>query len=122
MSEPKSTQAPLQFVYPKLQSMSQPLGPQTALPFGVAPQLVPQVLQLVVSSSFRQAPLQRLKPGSQTMPHPLASHLAEPSTTVGHALSQPRQCAGSWLVSKHEPPQFSVPGGQLLTHMPEEHT
>jgi len=40
--------------------MSQPSSPQTALLFGLAAQLVPQVLQFAMSSSFRQAPLQGL--------------------------------------------------------------
>ena len=71
--------------------MSQPAGPHTALPFGLAEQLVPHVLQFWMSSSLRQAPPQGLKPSSQTMAQPLFPQLAEPFATEGHAVSQDMQ-------------------------------
>src|SRR5512138_3437428 len=101
--------------------MSQPAAPHTALLFGLAAQLVPHVLQFWISSSLRQAPLQGLKPVSHTMSQPLAPQLAEPFATVGHAVSQARQCAGSLVVSTQEPLQLTVPLGQSVTHLPSEH-
>ena len=54
------------------------------------------------------------------MPQLPPLHVALPFATPGQALPQLLQCAGSWLVSMQEPPQFSVPFGQSLTHLPSE--
>jgi hypothetical protein len=55
------------------------------------------------------------------MPQPVAPQLAEPFGTDGQAVSQLWQWAGSLAVSTHEPPQFVVPAGQLLVHLPSLH-
>lgn len=54
------------------------------------------------------------------MPQPVAPQVGEPLATVGHAVSQSWQCAGSVVVSTQAPPQLVVPPGQLLTHLPSE--
>ena len=54
------------------------------------------------------------------MPQPLAPQMGEPLATVGHAVPQSRQCAGSLAVSTQAPPQLVEPLGQSLTHLPSE--
>lgn len=98
--------------------MPQPVVVQTAVLFGLASHLVPQARQFCVSSSRTQAPLHGLKPSSHWMPQPLAPHMGEPLATEGQAVSQLVQWAGSAAISTQEPPQFVVPLGQSLTHLP----
>src|SRR5689334_20550036 len=102
--------------------MSQPFGPQMALLFGLALQLTPHLPQLVVSSSFTHAPLQGLKPSSHTKPQPLALQVGWPLATAGQPLPQPRQLAGSALVSTHDPPQLLVVPGHVVRHSPPPQT
>ncbi len=66
------------------------------------------------------SPLHGPKPSAQATPQPLASQVAEPLTTAGQALLQVVQWAGSLAVSTQDPPQFVVPPGQPLTHLPFE--
>lgn len=98
--------------------MSQPLVVHTAVLFGFGLHLVPHAKQFCVSSSRTQAPSQGLKPSSHWMPQPLAPQVGAPFATDGQAVSQLVQWAGSVAVSTQEPPQFVVPLGQSLTHLP----
>jgi hypothetical protein len=100
--------------------MSQPVGPHTGVLFGFAAHATPQAPQFWVSSSLMQAPLHAPKPSAQAMSQPPAAQVAEPFATDGQALSQLVQCAGSIVVSTQDPPQFVVPPGQPLTHLPLE--
>lgn len=101
--------------------MSQPLGPQMALLLGFAAHTTPHLPQFCVSVSFTHASPQGLKPSSQAMPQPLAPQVALPLGTPAQAVSQLLQCEGSLAVSTHAPPQFVVPLGQSVTHLPSEH-
>jgi hypothetical protein len=61
LSDFKSTHAPPQSVYPKLQAMPQPAVVQVALPLAMPAQILPQTPQFLVSeSSLTQAPLHGL--------------------------------------------------------------
>ncbi len=103
-----------------MQAISQPVGPHTGVLLGLVVHATPHAPQFWVSSSLMQAPLHGPKPSAQAMPQPLASQVAEPFATDGQALSQLVQCAGSIVVSTQAPPQFVVPPGQPLTHLPTE--
>lgn len=102
--------------------MSQPLAPQTAVLFGLGLQSVPHLPQFCVVSSLTQAPPHGLKPVSHAIPQPPAAHVALPLAMPGQAISHVLQWAGSLSVSTHEPPQFVVPFGQSVTHLPEAQT
>jgi hypothetical protein len=101
--------------------MSQPLGPHTALLFGLTAHICPHLPQFFGSSSLTQAPLQGLKPSSQAMPQPLAPQVARPFATPAQAVSQFWQCPASVAKSTHEPPQLVLPLGHSVTHLPFEH-
>src|SRR3954462_8748178 len=101
--------------------MSQPLAPQTAVLFGRALHTTPHFPQFCVSSSLTQAPPHGLKPAAQAMPQLPAVQVALPLATPGQALSQVWQWAASLAVSTQEPPQFVVPLGQSVTHLPPAH-
>lgn len=98
--------------------MSQPFGPHTAVLFGSGLQVTPQPRQFCVSSSLTQASPHGLKPSSHAMPQPLLPQVARPLATPAQAVWQFWQCAGSLPVSTQEPPQFVVPLGHSVTHLP----
>lgn len=81
------TQLPAHSSYPSLQSMPQPLGPQTAAPFSTVGHALPQPWQWVGSVAvFTQAP-QSVVSGGQSFWHLPAAH----TSPMGHGLSQPPQ-------------------------------
>jgi hypothetical protein len=102
--------------------MPQPAAVHTAVLFGFGWHFVPHVLQLSVVSSLTHCPPQALYPSLHLMSQPEAPQTGVPFATVGHAVAQSIQCAGSVEVSAQVPPQFVVPLGQLLAHLPLAHT
>lgn len=56
------------------------------------------------------------------MPHFAASQVAVPFSGMGQAMPQSPQWVGELLVSTQAPPQFVLPGAQLLVQLPAEQT
>jgi hypothetical protein len=90
--------------------------------FGFGWHFVPHVLQLSVVSSLTHCPPHAPYPSLHLMSQPVAPQMGLPFVTVGHAVMQSWQCAGSIEVSAQVPLQFVVPLGQSLAHWPSTQT